>query len=393
MFIVFAKELRDMLRDRRTLFGMVFFPLIFFPLVTVGFGSVESKMKKQMEAESLEVAILGAERAPALAARLREAGGLKVVPAGEGWKQAIADKKLRAAIEFDQDFERKISEGGKPEARIYFYATESRSESAAERLEKVIGSYREELVHRRLAGARLPAGVLTAVKAVRQNVAAPEKVSGSRLGMFVPYMLIVLTLTGAMHPAMDLTAGEKERGTMETLLASAVSRRDIVLGKFLFTVTASLVTSSMALLSYGVTMKFAPMYAEQMTRGRGLTISALAAATIFFVVVPLAVVFAGTLLSVSLFAKSYKEAQNQTGPLLIFAFLPAMVGMLPGVELGPALALVPVLNVSLVAKEILTGNFPWLPIGITFVSTWAFAAAAVAACVKLFQREDVVFRA
>ena len=114
--------------------------------------------------------------------------------------------------------------------------------------------------------------------------------------------------------------------------------------------------------------------------------------SVFVMVLPLAVLFSAALLAIALFAKSFKEAQSYISPLMIVVVLPAVAAVLPGVELNTTLALVPVLNTSLVSKEIMTGTYHWNYIALIFTSSCVYAAAAIAIAVKLFQREDVLFR-
>ena len=123
-----------------------------------------------------------------------------------------------------------------------------------------------------------------------------------------------------------------------------------------------------------------------------ITMTGKAVVSIFIMVLPLAVFFSAALLAISLFAKSFKEAQSYLSPLMIVVVLPAVAALLPGVELNTTLALVPVLNTSLVSKEIITGTYHWNYIALIFASSCVYAAAAMAIAVKLFQREDVLFR-
>jgi sodium transport system permease protein len=214
----------------------------------------------------------------------------------------------------------------------------------------------------------------------------------------LPYLVILMCLTGAMYPAMDLTAGEKERGTMETILTSRVSRTHLVLGKFLLVLTASIATALLAVTSMGVSsVAAARMFATTLPAGAKaqfkLSINPSALAAVFMLIVPVAVLFSATLLAVSLFAKSYKEAQSYISPLMIVVIVPAVASLMPGVELNARLALVPILNVSLVSKEIFTGTYHWNFIAAAFLSSCLYAAVALVAAVQLFQREDVLFRA
>ncbi len=316
------------------------------------------------------------------------------MPLAADYTQQISDKKLRAAVEFPAEFEQALRSETKepPQVQIFYYTGELRSEAAVRRLEDATREYRDGIVRERLAARQLSPAILKPVESKRQNVAAQEKVGGLRLAAMIPYFIIILCISGAMHPAMDLTAGEKERGTLETILVSAVSRRELVVGKFLLVLTTSLVTAVLSLASYMGTMKFATTAAKELTRGYNFTIGTKAMATLFLLVLPMAILFSAALVAISTFAKSYKEAQSYLGPLVFVVIVPAIVSMLPGVELNTALSLVPILNIALVIREVLTGNYPWGSMVFVFASTCVFAAVALAAAVHMFSREDVLFR-
>jgi sodium transport system permease protein len=201
-----------------------------------------------------------------------------------------------------------------------------------------------------------------------------------------------------MHPAIDLTAGEKERGTMETILSSPVSRTHLVLGKFLLVLTASLITAMLLMVSVEVsTTALQKSHAlDQMTEegepAPQLTLGPAAIASVIIMAVPLSVLFSAGLITIALFAKSYKEAQSYIAPLMFLVVIPAVAAMLPGVDLTPKLAIVPLLNVSLLCKELVTGEYHWNYIALIFASTCVYAAGALFLAVKMFQRESVLFR-
>jgi len=120
--------------------------------------------------------------------------------------------------------------------------------------------------------------------------------------------------------------------------------------------------------------------------------AARASIAVFFMALPLAVLFSAVLMTIALFAKTYKEAQSYLTPLTFLVVIPAVASVMPGVEFTPKLALIPVLNTSLICKEIITGTYHWGSIGLIFVSTCVYAAVALFLAVKMFQREDVLFR-
>jgi sodium transport system permease protein len=209
-------------------------------------------------------------------------------------------------------------------------------------------------------------------------------------------VVILLCFTGAMYPAMDLTAGEKERGTMETLLCTPVARLDLVLGKFLMVLTGSLATVILAGLSAAVTLPLGGLLVGgggfTGEGGASLALDPLGLLTSVVLVLPVAVLFAATLFTLALFARTLKEAQSTISPLVVVVMLPSLAALLPGVELTPGLALVPILNVALASKALVSGVFDWPLLALIFGSTTVYAAGALLAAVRMFGRESVILR-
>jgi sodium transport system permease protein len=398
---VYLKELKDSLRDRRTLISMIVVPTLVIPAIFFGVGTIMSKVIKQAQEEGSSIVILGGGDSPTVVAGLKAEKKFHVVAPEGDYKQLISDKKIRAAVEIPAGFEASLKEGGSTTVTIYHYEGELKSSLGVNDLEKYFRDLREKTVEARLVGRNLPTSLVKPFEVKRQNVAPPEKVGGNVIGGFIPYIIIILCFTGAMYPAMDLTAGEKERGTMETLLCSPVDRLNIVLGKFLMVLTAAVTTMVLSLLSMGVSAALGLSFlaaGPQVASARGMDgtmplIDPVGLVGVFGMVFPVAVFFAAVLLAISLFAKSYKEAQSYVSPLIIVVIMPAVVGMLPGIELSAKTALVPILSLSLVCKEMLSGVWHWNFIALIFGSSCLYAAIALGFAVRMFNREDVMFRA
>jgi len=358
---------------------------------------VFARLVGQALKEVPRVMILGGQDSPHVRAELERLADLKIVPAQPDYESEISNKQIRAAVEIPEGFEAKLAAGDPSTVKIYMYENDLKSGFGADRLQRFFRELRDRTVRDHLEARNLPQSLVRPFDIQEKNVAPPEKVGGAVLGGLVPYFLIFLCMTGAMYPAMDLTAGEKERGTIETILCSPVSRTHLVLGKFLMVLTASLATAALSILSmagsFGLGKKLllgiAPAGADSALQ---ISITGKAIVSIFFIVLPLAVFFSAALLAMSLFAKSFKEAQSYISPLMVIIVLPALAALLPGIELSTPLALVPVLNTSLVSKEIISGTYHWGYIVLIFLSSSVYAAAAIAYAVKLFQREDVLFR-
>ena len=393
--VVYFKELRDLLRDRRTIISMIVVPVLVIPALMLGIGGIAVKLVKKAADESPSVMILGETNSPAIAAQIRALPRLNVVPADPDYTNLISNKKVRAAVELPPGFDAALASGRSTVVRIYEYQGEIKSQFGANALRDFFRDLRETTISNRLARLSFSPQLVRPFEVVPTNVAPPKKVTGNLLGGIIPYIIILMSLTGAMYPAMDVTAGEKERGTIETLLCSPVSRTVLVLGKFLMVLTVAIATTLLSLASMGGSFVFAgQMIARSGADAARLSLSVdlPSLLLVFLMLVPVAVLFAALLIALALFARSYKEAQSYVSPLLIVVIMPAVASMLPGVELDAWLSLVPILNVSLVSKEILSGTLHWEHIGLILLSSSVYAAAALAFAVSQFQRESVLFR-
>ena len=394
--IVYRKELTEALRDRRTLISTLLVPLLLFPVLTAGLGAAIASLIGKAKEEIPEVMIIGGRDSPEVVAGLEKLSKIKIVPTTPNYKEQIANKEVRAAVDIPPNFQSDLAEQKAATVKIYIYGGEMKSAFAADRVEEYLRNFREGVVKDRLTAKNLPMTVLTPFDIKQQNVAPPEKVGATAFGGVIGYMVILLCFTGGMYPGIDLTAGEKERGTMETILSSPISRMHLVLGKFLLVLTASLVTAALSVTSMGISFAVlghlhafdqAGNDAAQLQMHIGLA----TVLSVFVMVLPLAVLFSALIMTIALFAKSYKEAQSYITPIMMLVIIPAVAAMLP-VDLNAKLALVPILNASLLCKELVTGTYHWNYIAIIFFSTCVYAAAALFLAVKMFQREEVLFR-
>ena len=404
---VYLKELRDMLRDRRTVISMIVIPTLVMPGLMAVVVFVSMKVASEVASTTPTIMVLGGQDSPKAREALLAHGKIRIVPGADDWKRQISEKRLRAAVEIPPGLDAALGRGEAATVKIYNYEGEMRSGRAVGAVREFFAGYGNNIVAARLAERGLSMAAIKPLEVKTENVVSSEKVGGNIIGGVIPYFFLLLAFTGAMYPAMDLTAGEKERGTMEPLLCSPVARVDLVIGKFLMILTASLGTVACSLVSMALTFTIGGAILAQRVGAGGSTSAQRAAAKIASmitldpmgmlavvgIVLPMIVFFSAALFTISLFAKSFKEAQSYVSPLIIIIIMPAMIGMLPGVELNTRLALVPILNVSLASKELVSGVWHWNYLALIFGSTCAYAAIALGLAVKMFNREDVIFRA
>ena len=396
--LVYRKELLESLRDRRTLMSTILIPLLLFPVLAVGIGYMGAELIGQASREPSTIMVLGGADSPEVVQGLGEVKNLRIVPTVPDYVNLISNKKVRAVVDIPPGFQAAIARGERTAVKIYIFSGDLKSSFGAARIEKFFSEYRDTTVRRSLTAEKLPESLMKPFDIKQENVVSDEKVAAETFGGLIPYLVILMCMTGAMYPAMDLTAGEKERGTMETILSSPISRTHLVLGKFLLVLTASLATAALSVISIGASfwgLQHGPAL-EAAQSGDStfvqLHIGLGAVLSVFVMALPVAVLFSAVLMTIALFAKTYKEAQSYLTPMTFVVIIPAVAAMLPGIELTPKLAIIPILNVSLLCKELVAGTYHWTFIVLIFLSTCFYAAAALFIAVKMFQRESVLFR-
>ncbi|OGC77002.1 MAG: hypothetical protein A2Z27_01120 [candidate division Zixibacteria bacterium RBG_16_50_21] len=393
---IYLKEMLDTLKDRRTLISMIIIPILIFPLLMFGLGSLVSSQVKKAQAREKTIAIYGEEFGPELTKRIFSQEGLvRVDIKRDSLAEFLHAKVIQAAVEFSPDFESRLSRGDTAGVEICYDETEVKSKFALGQIEQVIRQYEAELVEAKLKAVSLSKESISPIRVTPKNLASPEKMGGFFLAMFLPYMLMILCMTGAMYPAMDLTAGEKERGTLETLLVTPASRLDIASGKFLAVLTASFVTgvlgtASMTASSLMGFMTFDEASVE--TVSATLSISPLSIILVLVLIIPIACLFSSLLLALALMARSYKEAQSYISPLMIVVIFPAFASLMPGFEFQTSHTFIPIMNTSLVLKDVLLGTFEWERIGLVFLVNTVYAAVGIYLAKRMFEKESVLFR-
>jgi len=381
------------LRDRRTLISMILIPIILFPVLMIGMSAVMVMMIEKTEAEVAKIVMIGKEFAPAVVSLIDDVKTFEIIEEDD-FKSALKEKRISAALEFQVEFEKKIREEDSTETIIYYDAAELKSEITSDKLKDILKDYQDSVVAGRLRERQIERSLLYPIKISKINLAPEEKMGGFMLAMFLPYIIMILAMTGAMYPAIDLTAGEKERGTLETILVTPVSRLDIATGKFLTVLTASVITIMLATASMSLTASFGFAKIGQFAGEQQIqfSIRPLSILLLLALMFPIACLFSSALLSVALFAKSYKEAQSYVTPLMFLVIFPAMISFLPGFELDWRLVFIPIVNTSMAAKEVLMGTYKWGFIILIFISTFIYAGFSIFVTKRLFEKEGVLFR-
>jgi len=385
--VIYKKEILDTVRDRRTLISMIILPVAAMPLLLFVLGKFISSAERKAGEEAVTIAVRGGDAVPGLVEALKKSGF--ELAASDDLRTAVEKKEIAAGLEIV------TAAGSGTELRIYSDDTRQASGIAARKIRTALDKFKEEKILDQLRGFGVPETVLTPFVVKTVNVAPVQKLAGFFWGSIVAYFVVFLMFSGGMYPAIDLTAGEKERRTLEIYLASPAGRDAIVLGKILATTTAVLVTALLSILSVLISIRYTT-FGESSGKLQAITgrmpLDAQTWGLVFLALIPTAVMAASLMIAIALLAKSFKEAQSYLTPLVMAVVLPLVVGMLPGMALTPALALVPLFNICQLIKEIFIGQFTWLAYAITMAANIVYAAAAYWLAVRVFKSERVLFR-
>ncbi|MBO0720818.1 MAG: ABC transporter permease [Blastocatellia bacterium] len=380
--ILYLKEMLDLLRDRRAIISIVMVPLVLWPLLTTGMSFFLSRSTRRAQEKQFHLALKEDVSLAGLAGSLEQAGF-----------------QVKRADDPRHDVENKVTEmgvevSGPPDnisVKIYVDLSQLETQIASGRIERALDQLKTERIKTELERVGIAERILTPFTVDKVNTAPPQRMTAALVGAVLGYMIVIMMITGGMYPGIDLTAGEKERRTIEMLLSSPASREEIVLSKMLAVITSTLITSVLAVISLGMSLTLSRRAGAAGALG-SISIERGTLLMIGIVIIPTAIMTSSIIIAVATQAKSYKEAQSYLTPLLVVAILPSMVSFLPGIKLSAGLALIPIVNISQLIKELILGDWSWIGYSLTLGSTLAYAAIAFFIAVRVFKNERILFR-
>ncbi len=393
IFTIFKKELKDTLRDRRTLMMMLVIPMLIFPVIMNVFVSVSASFQEEAATKKIKIGIVGAPN------NFLQTE-LNAIPASFGNKEVIIYKdtlSMLADLKIDSlqlgayvksDFNTFLDSMKPAPLTFYFNATDMGMQERAEGYMKII---EEKAIQKRYLKLGVNQEKVKPIETTYKNIASDKEMVGKLAGGILPYIFIAFGFIGCMYPAIDLFTGEKERGTIETLLTTPVARWQILFGKMGVVVLSGLVAASCALLGLFLSIEVLDVVDnKEILNIIHSILSPTFIILLYSLLIPLTVFFAGVMIPIAVYAKSFKEAQSIITPLNIVMVLPAMVGFFPGVELNLVTACIPVVNIVLATKELIAGTLDFGLVALSFSVMFVLATLAVFVSYKRFDKETNV---
>ncbi|MCE3297213.1 MAG: ABC-type Na+ efflux pump, permease component [Crocinitomicaceae bacterium] len=391
IFSIFKKELKDTLRDRRTVIMMIVIPILVFPVIMTVFVKISTSFTEEAMTKSVNIGIVNNDKSNEFVDRFNEIpeaiGKRNLIffkDSSELIKQINADS-IQFGIAVPADYAQVSDSTKSVELKVFHNAT---NVGMDERAEMYLNFIEQQVKSKRYRQLNVNEQQLKPMAVDYQNVASDKETFGKLAGGFLPYLFIAFGFMGCMYPAIDLFTGEKERGTLETLLTTPVSRWHILIGKMGVVVLSGLLAASFTMLGIFLTIEVFDIIKEP--RLLEIIHQILTAKFIFMfylILIPLIVFFAGVMIPIAVYAKTFKEAQSIIAPMNAIIVLPAMVGFFPGIELNITTACIPIINVVLATKELIAGTLEFPMLALSFGIMFALAFISILFSYKRFGKE------
>jgi sodium transport system permease protein len=392
IFTIFKKELIDTLRDKRTVVMMIVIPTLIFPIIMTVFMKFSSKFNEEAMTKAINIGVVNEDKEDTFE------GELMALPNVLGKRNFIAYKdtnQLKSHITKDTiqfgiyvpaDYS-EIKDSNKIiNIKVFHNAAQL---GMKERAEQFIYQIDNQVKAKRYKQLNINEKQINPLKVSYQNVATDKETFGKIAGGFLPYLFIAFGFMGCMYPAIDLFTGEKERGTLETLLTTPVSRMHILIGKMLVVICSGLIAASFTMIGLLLTFEvFQVIEDPRIIEIIHQILTVKFVIMFYLILIPLIIFFAGVMVPIAVYAKTFKEAQSIIAPMNAVIVLPAMVGLMPGIELNWTTACIPIINVVLSTKELIAGTLNYSYLSLSFGIMVLLAFASVLFSYKRFGKES-----
>lgn len=385
---VYFKEVLDNLRDRRTLLSALLMGPIFGPVLFAVVINLSLSRAIDSANETLEIPVLGAEHAPNLL-RFLESHNIDVVDAPgsrEAAMAAVRDGRHEVVVVIPESIGEDIARGVPARIEVISDQANTTAEREARRASRALGAYNQEIAAMRLAVRGIDPTAINPLNIDELDVSTPSGRSAVLLGM-LSYFFLAALLTGGMNLAIDSTAGERERGSLEPLLCLPVLRDHLIVGKIFAACTFMAVSLALSLITFHITLRYLPLQELGMTPNFGL----LVVASAFLLLLPFTLLGAALMTLIASFTKSYKEAQTWLTAVILAPTLPILIVSILQVRPTTLMMFVPSLSQHLLLVDLIK-NEPvnWLYVSVSVTGTLLFGALLTFVSARLYRREGLL---
>lgn len=386
---IYFKELREVMRDQRMLLLVILMPFFIYPVLFTIIGSVGKSQAEKMGQETITVLMSPeAEHTPIFDILKQDPTlDLQLKPFDRG---AVDTAKNTIGILLDADYQQQLENNGTAGLQILGDQSRDLIENRTRQIRNRVEQLSNQVLKERLASVQLDEAFVEPISITTVDLASKEAKFGKAVGGFLPMLLLLFIFMGSVYIAIDITAGEKERKTLQTLFTAPVKIREIVAGKFLAVFTVGIVSAAMNLLSLVVAFMIQIKLLGVSTSKLALAISPQGVVWLLLLIFFSTVFISALCLGVVLLANSYKEAQSYVSPLMMLILIPCILVNMPGMELTASTALIPVFNIGLAFASIVKGSFDMSLVALVTAFSVLYAFIALYLASLIFNNENVV---
>lgn len=384
--IVFRKELREMLRDRRSLTIMFGIPLVLYPALTIMISMVGMSKTKELKETPAKIAIVNLIDAPHLNEVLTAKTSSVTITPSEDPKRDLLSGKLDAVIIVPPRAEADLLASREPKFIVQVDRSRTTSAVADNKVDKLFDKYEQWAIEERLRSHGQPTNLLQPIKKTTEDLATADQRFGKMFAMALPVLLLMTGMLGALFPALNATTTERELGTLETLLVTPAGRTELLMAKGALVLLSSLLTAGLNMLSMSLVL-WRVLSQEPELGNLKVSVSALALS--YLAAVPSLITFATLVLIVGLLARNFREANSLATPIMMIPLASMMVGVMEP-AMSPGLLITPVANTTIIIREVLTSRITAGPFVLSFISSCVYAGLLLSAAARVFTNEQLV---
>lgn len=386
---IFTKEMREILRDKRMLFLVILMPFFIYPLIFLLMGKVGAGQEEKIQTEKVSLFVSGLPESHQLLAFLSADTSLLVEL--RAFDKMMLDSLPEAmGLEIPADFDEKIMAGETASPVLYVDQADFLLEARKENVLALVTAYSNQLLSGRLAAQSLSPAFVEPISLRVEDISSRDDKLGKLLGTILPSLLLLLIFTGCIYIAIDITAGEKERKTLQTLYVTTASENAIIAGKFLAVASMGLSSAVMNVLSLLLGLQLQMGELGEQPQMLSLSIAGTSWLGLALLIVLSTAFLAAISMVVAVLANSYKEAQTYITPLMMLVLMPVMVSQLPGIALDVKTALIPMLNISLAMGSLLTSDVSYTMVGLVLAMLIVYILLALWFAGRVFSNENIV---
>ena len=396
--VLLVIEIKHLFRDTKTIVQTVVVPTFITPLLIGAIFWYVGSIATEETKKTYDISVYSSSES-LLVADLNNSDRLAITKEDslEAVIDAVTFDESEIGLAFDDAFVNDLTSNNSAQLTIYSKDIDTFSQ-AKSIVSNIIDDYEENIRNNRLELLDLDENYVNPITVNEEDLTTEEESAGSIFGALLALFFVMYVISGSMYPAIDLGAGEKERGTMETLISTNISSVDIIIGKMLSVTSSAILTATFSMLGFAIPILviflfYADSVNEYLFGLLSAIVNPVALIGVFVLIIPLSIFMGAFLLAISVYAKTPKEAGLLLGNVLIVFIIPCYVPLInPGLELDFVGALIPCYNLALITNNLIAGTVDWFLYSVALLSTIVYCIVAIYITYIMFDDENVIFR-